>query len=129
MNQNEFKGTVQDVTGRAEEGLGDLTGDAKLKVDGKIDQVSGNGQAKFGGALEEVRDRVAEGAKELSQQASAVAQAAVETRESAKKIMEGLSELAARVVRERPILSIAGAVAAGMLASSILAPSRKGQQR
>jgi len=129
MNQDQFKGTVRDLTGRAEGGIGQLTGDTKLKIDGKIDELSGKGQAKFGEVAEDVRDRFADGAKEVSQQASSVVQAAIETRDSAKKIMDGLSELAARFVRERPIVSIAGAVVAGMLATHFLAPSRKGERR
>jgi uncharacterized protein YjbJ (UPF0337 family) len=41
MNQNHIKGTVEEVKGKVKEGLGDLTGNERLKREGQVDQIKG----------------------------------------------------------------------------------------
>lgn len=125
MDANEIKGSLKSFAGRAEEGVGAITGDVKLKLEGKVDQLAGKAQEKFGGAVDAVKSRLEEGAREVSRQSAAVVDAVSETRESARKVLDALAALAARKVQERPVLAVAGAVAAGVLLSYLLASSSK----
>jgi uncharacterized protein YjbJ (UPF0337 family) len=41
MNENEIAGAAKDAIGKVKDGVGGLTGDPGLQVDGKIDQAVG----------------------------------------------------------------------------------------
>jgi uncharacterized protein YjbJ (UPF0337 family) len=49
-------GAVDDAKGKAKEAVGDLTGDDKLKSEGKIDRAKG----KIKDAVDRVADKIAE---------------------------------------------------------------------
>jgi uncharacterized protein YjbJ (UPF0337 family) len=48
-------GTTDDVTGRAKEALGDLSGDEDLKNEGKVDRASGKVKDAVGGIAEKAK--------------------------------------------------------------------------
>jgi uncharacterized protein YjbJ (UPF0337 family) len=56
MNENSVSGTVRDVGGKAEEGLGRATGDLKTQVQGKLDQAAGAAQDLYGQTADVARD-------------------------------------------------------------------------
>ena len=49
-------GTADDLKGRAKEATGALTGDDKLKDEGKVDQAAGTVKDKVGDATDKVKD-------------------------------------------------------------------------
>lgn len=50
--------TTDDVKGRLKEAAGSLTGDEKLKNEGRVDQASGKLKKKAGELVDKVRDAV-----------------------------------------------------------------------
>lgn len=48
MNKDRIDGAIKQVTGSAKEMAGKVTGDAKLKVEGKTEQVAGKVQSGVG---------------------------------------------------------------------------------
>lgn len=46
--RDKVEGAIQQVKGKVKSGIGELAGDADLKVEGKADQVVGKVQAKRG---------------------------------------------------------------------------------
>jgi uncharacterized protein YjbJ (UPF0337 family) len=56
MNENSVSGTVRNVGGKAEEGLGRATGDLKTQVQGKLDQAAGAAQDLYGQTADVARD-------------------------------------------------------------------------
>jgi uncharacterized protein YjbJ (UPF0337 family) len=51
-------GTTDDAKGRVKEAAGALTGDDKLKNEGKVDQAAGSVKDKVGDAADKVKDVV-----------------------------------------------------------------------
>ncbi|OYV39084.1 MAG: hypothetical protein B7Z80_08255 [Rhodospirillales bacterium 20-64-7] len=60
VDENELKGGARELGGKAEEMLGNVTGDTKSQVEGQIDQMAGRAQRTFGAAADEVRGNVAD---------------------------------------------------------------------
>ncbi len=58
MDKDRIKGTAKQATGAVKETVGKLTGDKKLKVEGKADKVEGKIQNAFGGAKDKAREAV-----------------------------------------------------------------------
>jgi uncharacterized protein YjbJ (UPF0337 family) len=56
MDENRLSGTVRNVGGKAEEGLGRATGDLKTQVQGKLDQAAGAAQDLYGQTADVARD-------------------------------------------------------------------------
>jgi uncharacterized protein YjbJ (UPF0337 family) len=56
MDENRVSGTVRNVGGKAEEGLGRATGDLKTQVQGKLDQAAGAAQDLYGQTADVARD-------------------------------------------------------------------------
>lgn len=50
------EGTIQNLAGKAQDAIGDATGDAGMQVEGKARQVAGKAQQTYGEALDQVRD-------------------------------------------------------------------------
>ena len=50
MNGDRIEGAVKQAGGKLKEGVGKLTGDEKLKAEGRMDQVEGKVQNAVGGA-------------------------------------------------------------------------------
>jgi uncharacterized protein YjbJ (UPF0337 family) len=55
-----FEGTMRDVQGKAEEGIGKLTGDESQEMRGKVRQVAGHAQHTMSDAVESVRHLAAD---------------------------------------------------------------------
>jgi uncharacterized protein YjbJ (UPF0337 family) len=58
MDKDRVKGTAHQAKGAVKEGVGKLTGDAKLKAEGKAEKTAGKLQNAVGGAKDAVRDAI-----------------------------------------------------------------------
>lgn len=58
MNKDQVKGKVEQVKGAVKEVAGKVTGNARLKAEGKLDQVAGKIQAGHGDAKEKLKDLI-----------------------------------------------------------------------
>ena len=59
MDENRAEGTIRNVGGKVQEGLGRVTGDAKTQAQGVINQASGAAQDLYGQAKDTVTDATA----------------------------------------------------------------------
>lgn len=55
-DQDRIDGAAKNLGGKAKEFAGDVTGDEKLKAEGKADQVSGKVQNAVGGMKDAIRE-------------------------------------------------------------------------
>jgi len=55
-DHDRIEGAAKNIGGKLKEGLGNLTGDEKLKAEGKADQVEGKVQNTVGGVKDAVRE-------------------------------------------------------------------------
>jgi len=55
MDENRLEGTVRNVGGKVQEGVGRATGDTKSKVEGVMNQAAGTAQDVYGQAADVVR--------------------------------------------------------------------------
>jgi uncharacterized protein YjbJ (UPF0337 family) len=58
MDKDRIKGMAQQGKGAVKEAAGDLTGDEKLKAEGKMDKAEGKVRNAVGGAKDAIRDAV-----------------------------------------------------------------------
>jgi len=58
MDKDRIEGAGKQVKGAVKEGVGKLTGDEKMKAEGKMDKAEGKVQNTVGGAKDAVRDAV-----------------------------------------------------------------------
>ena len=58
MDKDRVEGAATNIKGKIKEAAGNVTGDAKLKSEGKADQVAGKVQNAIGGAKDAIRDAV-----------------------------------------------------------------------
>jgi len=56
VDENRVQGAFDKAKGAVKEGLGNLTGDDKLKAEGLADKAKGKGESAIGGAKDAVRD-------------------------------------------------------------------------
>jgi uncharacterized protein YjbJ (UPF0337 family) len=56
MDNDRIKGAGDKAKGKIKEGAGKLTGDEKLKNEGKIDQAKGKVESAVGGAKDKLRE-------------------------------------------------------------------------
>ncbi len=56
MDKDRIDGVGKQVAGTVKEGVGKLTGDAKLQTEGKAEKLAGKVQNAVGGAKDSVRD-------------------------------------------------------------------------
>jgi uncharacterized protein YjbJ (UPF0337 family) len=56
MDRDRIKGSATNLKGKAKEVAGKVTGDAKLKAEGKADQVAGKLRNALGSAKDVIRD-------------------------------------------------------------------------
>ena len=56
MDKDRVKGAAKNLKGKAKEAAGRVTGDTKLKAEGKADQVVGKVQNAVGGAKDKLRE-------------------------------------------------------------------------
>lgn len=55
-DQDRIDGSLKNIGGKIKEAAGNVTGDEKLKAEGKADQVAGKVQNTVGGVKDSVRD-------------------------------------------------------------------------
>ncbi|MDQ7250833.1 CsbD family protein [Dongia sedimenti] len=58
MDKDRIKGTAHQAKGAVKEGIGKVTGDAKLETEGKAEKAAGKVQNAVGGMKDAVRDAV-----------------------------------------------------------------------
>jgi uncharacterized protein YjbJ (UPF0337 family) len=56
MNQEHIKGAAEQVKGKIKEGVGNLTGNNRLKRDGQVDQIKGKAHKTVGDVKDAGRD-------------------------------------------------------------------------
>jgi uncharacterized protein YjbJ (UPF0337 family) len=56
MDKDRIAGTAKQIRGGAKEAIGNATGDAKLRADGKSDRAQGKVQNAIGGFKDSMRD-------------------------------------------------------------------------
>jgi len=56
MDKDRVAGSAKEAKGAVKEAIGKVTGDAKLRADGRADQVEGKVQNAIGGMKDTVRD-------------------------------------------------------------------------
>jgi len=54
MNSNQLQGTVKDAAGKVQDAVVSLTGDLDLQAEGKVRQLAGMAQAKYGDSVDQV---------------------------------------------------------------------------
>ena len=64
LDDDRVRGSAKNLGGKVKEGLGNLTGDAKLRSDGRADQIEGQAQNAIGGIKDSARE-VLDGKKRL----------------------------------------------------------------
>lgn len=58
VDENRVQGAWDKAKGAAKEGVGNLTGDAKLQTEGKMDKAKGTAESAVGGAADTARDAI-----------------------------------------------------------------------
>jgi uncharacterized protein YjbJ (UPF0337 family) len=58
MDENRIAGTARNIGGKAQEGVGRMTGDAKTQAEGIVNQVGGAAQDLYGQARDTASDAV-----------------------------------------------------------------------
>jgi uncharacterized protein YjbJ (UPF0337 family) len=61
MDKDRVAGAANQAKGAVKEGVGNLTGDAKMQAEGKADKATGKVQSAIGGAKDTVRDALDKG--------------------------------------------------------------------
>ena len=56
MDKDRIKGSAEQAKGKIKEGVGKLTGDSRLKAEGKADKVKGKVQNTVGGIKDALKD-------------------------------------------------------------------------
>ena len=59
LNKNERDGKIDQAKGKVKQAVGDLTGNDKLKAEGKIDETVGDAKTAGGGAQKKVAAAIA----------------------------------------------------------------------
>lgn len=58
MDKDRIAGAANKLKGSVKQGLGELTGDAKLEAEGRADKAKGTAQNAVGGAKDKLREMV-----------------------------------------------------------------------
>ena len=56
-DQDRIEGAAKNIGGKIKEGVGKITGDEKLKAEGRADQVEGKVQNTVGGVKDAINDK------------------------------------------------------------------------
>lgn len=64
IDDDRVRGSAKNLGGKLKEGVGNLTGDAKLKSEGRADQIEGQAQNAIGGIKDSAREAL-DGKKRL----------------------------------------------------------------
>jgi uncharacterized protein YjbJ (UPF0337 family) len=109
MDQSQLEGAYNELSGKAESTVGDLTGDAKLKTEGLADQGIGKLQQGYARARETFKS-VAEDVSTQTRQAASTAQQQAGT----------IADAIEANVHERPLLALAAAGAIGYVVAFLI---------
>jgi uncharacterized protein YjbJ (UPF0337 family) len=93
MEEHRVTGTVKNVGGKIEEGVGRVTGDTASQFQGVVDQVQGTAEDLYGQA----KDTASNTAREV------------------RKTASSFEDVVRRTIEERPYTAIASALALGWL--------------
>ena len=104
VNKDNIEGALNEFGGKVEGAFGDVTGDTKTQVSGKIDELKGKAQDAYGKAREKVTEW-ADHAPESVQRA----------RETAGRYANEGVERAKTAVQDQPVAVIAGGIALGFI--------------
>lgn len=111
INKDTIEGSLNEFGGKVEGAFGDVTGDTKTQVSGKVDELKGKAQDAYGKA-HDVIDKAREKVTEWADNAPESVQRA---RETASRYATQGAEKAKTVVQEQPVAVLAGGVALGFL--------------
>jgi uncharacterized protein YjbJ (UPF0337 family) len=131
MNENEIEGAARDAIGKVKDGIGGLTGDPGLQVDGKVDQATGKLQAKLGDTMDQISDTASTAAAQVSDFASRASAALLDAAGTARRGAEQASETVydagaragqyvGRSVQQQPLLALIGAAAIGYVCGFLI---------
>ncbi len=131
MDANEVEGAARELKGHVKDGFGGLTGDTATQVDGKVDQVAGRLQSRFGDTIDQVSGAATDAAAKASDLAgragSTLRDAAETVRTQARHAGEAVyaggtraGEAVGRTVQQQPLLSLIGVAAIGYLVSFLV---------
>ena len=98
MDEDRFKGTMNDLAGRAKDAVGGLTGDARTQAEGKFDQAYGQTQRGFGQAKD----------------------AAGDLAQDAQQAVGSLGQQLDTVLKEQPLTALLAAAGAGYVLSLLI---------
>ncbi|MGI4817435.1 MULTISPECIES: CsbD family protein [unclassified Brevundimonas] len=54
-DKDRIEGAAKNIGGKIKEGIGNLTGDEKMKAEGKVDQIEGKAQNAVGGVKDTLK--------------------------------------------------------------------------
>lgn len=138
MSEHDIEGTARDIGGKVESTVGNLTGDTKSKVDGKVDQVAGQAQKAYGNAKDAVSDAADQAKSKLGDAADQAKSKLGDVADQAQSKLSGVADQASQLggqayeqgakaakyvgdyVRNEPVAVMLGVAALGMLAGYLL---------
>lgn len=121
MNEDNVKGTAQDLAGKAKDTAGSALGDTKLQAEGKLDKAAGSAKDALGDAKDTARELSGDVQGEITRLRGEVerlmrdrvgpalsdaAGTASEYAGRARDVATRQGEQAAAVVRENPLLTV-----------------------
>ncbi len=131
MNSDRSSGAAHYVVGRTKTAAGDLTGDAKLQIEGRAHETAGTLRNATGGAKDAAREAAADPQSEVEQLRAEVERL---SREPATPRLDAAARTADRygqqldryldVIRERPLAAVGVAALAGFLLERVIGGNR-----
>lgn len=116
MDEDELKGTAKDIGGKVKDAAGGLTGDESLQAEGKADQLAGKAQKLYGQA----KETIGAAAGAASEAFTGHRQGTGYPDSYSMEDEDGAMARAYAVVREQPMLAVAGAAAVGYALAFLL---------
>jgi uncharacterized protein YjbJ (UPF0337 family) len=127
MDEDRIAGSAQQAKGKAEAAAGRLTGETKLRVEGRADETAGTLRSTAGGIKDTSRGVADDPRSEVEQLRAKVKQLSTEpatprldaAAEAADHYGEQLDR-ALDVIRERPLAAVGAAAAVGFLLGRLM---------
>jgi len=140
MDENRSVGLVKNIAGKIEEGVGEVTGDPRMQVEGKLTQGIGKVQSAIGSAIDQLSGTsIGDRAASLAKQATEAGEKAITVvQDAAQKIGAQASDVGGRLsggarsftqslgqaVEEQPLTSVLIAAALGYAIARLLHAER-----
>ena len=116
MNDDQLKGTIRNVTGKIEQGAGDIAGKPGWQAEGIVDQIAGSAQSAYGSVKDAVRGAIDDAPALADRGGEAVRATAEQAKDAAKRGGEAVRAS----VEDSPVLwAAAAAIGAYALAWAI----------